>query len=394
MICYSKDDLKSLTQTKGASFVCVNDDGTYKIKCKCGTIISRNRASIIASNLRCKKCRYESQAEKQRYSDCELEAMVDETYDDGTQFVCSYYGTGGHRHVILRCSCGREFKAAFCKVTHRIKTQCRKCSNTPIVGHQRNTFHYVKTYIDKESNSGCKLLSTDYHNNKTKLEIKCKCGNIFFTSFDKFKTKRKQQCNECGAKGSKRGQYKAFDYETIKKEIEKCGYIKLLSDNYISSVSPLELKCQCGNIFVDNYRHIKDSDIIACPECRGTMSKGEIVISQILEKYHITYIQQYQFKDLTGPYHNIPLRFDFAIMDETRLVSLVEFDGMQHFYPVEYWGGEKAFETLKNHDNRKNDYCATNNIPLLRIHYNNLDKIESILINHLKSLNMLISCQD
>ena len=35
--------------------------------------------------------------------------------------------------------------------------------------------------------------------------------------------------------------------------------------------------------------------------------------------------------------------------------------------PIEFFGGVDYYNTLKYHDNLKNDYCKNNNIPLLRI---------------------------
>lgn len=48
---------------------------------------------------------------------------------------------------------------------------------------------------------------------------------------------------------------------------------------------------------------------------------------------------------------------------------LIEYDGIQHFQPVEIFSGNKNYEqTLKN-DQIKNQYCKDNNIRLIRIRY-------------------------
>ena len=61
---------------------------------------------------------------------------------------------------------------------------------------KRNTNSEVKSFIE---NNGCELLE-EYINNRQKLLIKCKCGNLFRTSFKEFKGMNKRQCNECGKK--------------------------------------------------------------------------------------------------------------------------------------------------------------------------------------------------
>lgn len=73
--------------------------------------------------------------------------------------------------------------------------------------------------------------------------------------------------------------------------------------------------------------------------------------------------------------------FDFYLTD---LNTMIEFDGIQHFEEVEYFGGyEKLLETRFN-DEIKNQYCKNNDIKLIRIPYYNYDKIENILEKELK----------
>ena len=82
--------------------------------------------------------------------------------------------------------------------------------------------------------------------------------------------------------------------------------------------------------------------------------------------------KEYTFSDLHT--NNVPLRFDFAIFNKQhQLIQLIEYDGKQHYIPVEKFGGEKAFNHLKLNDERKNKYCKEHNIKLVRIPYTNLD---------------------
>ena len=64
----------------------------------------------------------------------------------------------------------------------------------------------------------------------------------------------------------------------------------------------------------------------------------------------------------------------------------IEYDGLQHFKSVKYWGGIEGFKKLKKHDKIKNKFCKSNNIKLLRIKYTKFNKIEEILTKFLKSL--------
>ena len=114
--------------------------------------------------------------------------------------------------------------------------------------------------------------------------------------------------------------------------------------------------------------HLQGSGCTHCNE-----SKGEKAIVKVLNKYKINFDRQKKFSDCKNIYE---LPFDFYIPSR-RL--LIEFDGKQHYEPLDFFGGEEAFNRLKINDKIKNDYCEDNYINLIRIKYTNIDIIEKIL---------------
>lgn len=50
----------------------------------------------------------------------------------------------------------------------------------------------------------------------------------------------------------------------------------------------------------------------------------------------------------------------------------IEFDGIQHFRPVAFFGGQKSFNHIQENDLIKTEYCLINNIKLIRIGYNDI----------------------
>lgn len=48
----------------------------------------------------------------------------------------------------------------------------------------------------------------------------------------------------------------------------------------------------------------------------------------------------------------------------------IEYQGMQHFKPVDYWGGEEAFLKLKERDKRKKEICKSLGIKIIYFKYN------------------------
>lgn len=70
------------------------------------------------------------------------------------------------------------------------------------------------------------------------------------------------------------------------------------------------------------------------------------------------------------------LRFDFYIPD---INTCIEFDGKQHFNENYCFGKKDTFKDIVRRDKIKNDYCKDNNINLLRINYKQFRNIEKIL---------------
>jgi very-short-patch-repair endonuclease len=96
------------------------------------------------------------------------------------------------------------------------------------------------------------------------------------------------------------------------------------------------------------------------------MSKGEITIKKILEKNNIEYETQKIFKNCK---YKSYLPFDFYLPIKK---IAIEFDGIQHYQSVGFFGGTKELKKTQIKDNIKTEYCKNNNIELIRIKYNNL----------------------
>jgi len=116
-----------------------------------------------------------------------------------------------------------------------------------------------------------------------------------------------------------------------------------------------------------------------CPRCKS--SKGEDFIYNFLNIKDIANIPQHKFPNC----RNIrPLPFDFYLLD---YYIAIEYQGIQHYEPVEYFGGEIRFKLQQKLDQIKRDYCNNNNIKLIEIPYWDFDNIEKILN---KELNLLL----
>jgi len=103
-----------------------------------------------------------------------------------------------------------------------------------------------------------------------------------------------------------------------------------------------------------------------CPKC--ALSHGEIAVARYLDEHSIKYEVEYPIRDGKT---NRNLRFDFYLPDRE---TLIEYDGAQHFHPVNFGGmsdeqAEVVHMGIKKRDKRKNEWARNNGLKLIRISY-------------------------
>lgn len=126
-------------------------------------------------------------------------------------------------------------------------------------------------------------------------------------------------------------------------------------------------KCGRENVIVKG-DYLRNGDT---KSCGCLQSVNESKIATLLAISDISYKQQYTFEDLTSTGRNCDrLLFDFAIYQKYTgaLLYLLEYDGIQHFSDRHEWG-RGGYDITHKNDLLKNQYCFTNNIPLIRIPY-------------------------
>lgn len=103
---------------------------------------------------------------------------------------------------------------------------------------------------------------------------------------------------------------------------------------------------------------------------RERISYGEKKIYDYLISIQIDFVYN---KSITGCKNENNLRFDFYIPSKK---ICIEFDGIQHFKSVDFFGGEEEYEKTKLRDEIKNIFCKLEGIKLIRIpHFLNDDEI-------------------
>lgn len=130
-------------------------------------------------------------------------------------------------------------------------------------------------------------------------------------------------------------------------------------------------KCRCNLCGRETY--ITTDNLRKQYSCGCSItSHGERKIEQILSEYNIPFIKEKRFSDLTFEDTGYKARFDFYVNNS----YLIEFDGRQHFIQSDgIYDNEEKFKRTQEHDKIKNDYCKNLNIPLIRIPFTEIDKL-------------------
>jgi very-short-patch-repair endonuclease len=146
--------------------------------------------------------------------------------------------------------------------------------------------------------------------------------------------------------------------------------------DYINNQTKVTIICkQHGEFEQVPSSHLSGTGCSNCNE-----SKGEKKIVKYLTQHNIDFSRQKKFDGCIGIKYKLP--FDFYL---PKYRTCIEFDGIQHYEPLEFFGGLESYNRLKTNDKIKNDYCEDNYINLIRIRYDQIDDIYRILWENLKT---------
>ena len=368
---YTFEKVKNIIETQSECKLLSTEYKNSKEKmlfiCKCGEVFETCLYSFLYRNKRqCRECSNDKlRMERKR----DISQIV-EFINNNTNCIFLELPNGyknQYSPIKLQCVCGQIFTTTVEKLYHRNKHQCNNCSMKILSNKKSYSKEFIKDFI--KENSSCIFVSMDENN---KINLQCNCGQIFTTTFSKFKSQNKRQCNKCSF-DDKRERF-AHSYKYIKEYIENNGCV-LTTKEYINSSLPLDIICSCGITFTATFDSFKFNKQHRCYSCSAKTSLGEATVRNVLSEIGARYKEQYRIN-----VNQSRMYMDFVVFNsDSTILYFIEYDGEQHFKPIDFFGGEDGFKETTRRDKIKNEYCMEKKIPLLRIPYTEFHNIKEIV---------------
>lgn len=248
---------------------------------------------------------------------------------------------------------------------------CPECGRLSQISKRKMTREeFILKSVEVHKSNNYDYSKVVYKNNRTRVEVGCLKHGPFFPSPDNHL--QGSGCPSCGVEKVHDAQMKdleSFILDSRKIHGTKYNYSLV---NYIGGKKPVQIICPKHGFFKQTPNFHQSGN--GCPNCNN--SKGEDKVKSILINLDISFIQQYTFNDLTD---KRKLKCDFSLPNHN---VVIEYNGRQHYEPVNRFGGIKGLMETQRRDQLKREYLKSNNIHLLEIHYQDKD-IEKTIISTL-----------
>lgn len=329
----------------------------------CGRIYETTPDKLYSGG--CSECGYIKTKTKQRKTNEQFKQEVFNLTGDEYLFLEDYVNTGTKLKV-THTKCNHTYT-----VTPRDFLSGRRCPNCKgeriSKGVTKNHAYFVGKLGD-DLGDEYELLSK-YENSRTKLTVHhTVCGLTYQVSPHHLLNGKR--CPECWKESN--GLMLRKSNAQFVKELGTTWLedYELLSE-YVKQTVKVKVKhkrCGC------EFEVIPDSLLrgSGCPHCNE--SRGEQQVRTWLIDNDIAFIPQMRFDDCV---YVGKLSYDFALIEQDSIIGLIEYQGIQHHRPVDFFGGELVFEKQQIKDDIKRKYAEEKNIPLYEVNY--FDNVEQTL---------------
>jgi very-short-patch-repair endonuclease len=212
----------------------------------------------------------------------------------------------------------------------------------------------------------------EYFNNRRSVLMRCIKHDLEFHQSPLSHVSGSPGCKKCSKELISKFHYRKVTHKEFVRRAKKFhgnkfDYSRVVFANTNSIV---DISCRdCGAEFRQSV--IKHMHCNGCPVCKE--SRGESAIRNWLVSSGFSFSRGKKFDTCR---HKNRLPFDFFVQES---MVLIEYDGRQHFEPVDRFGGQEALELCQLRDSIKTKWAADNGYRLIRISYKQFKAISKIL---------------
>lgn len=267
----------------------------------------------------------------------------------------------GEKILTRHVPCGREYKARPSSLLSSLDG-CPHCANDSLKGSEKYDGEGLHREVLEVYGGEYEFLE-DYRGWQVKLKcLHKRCGKIHMKTPNSLMLGK--GCPHCrNKKIINNAELSEYLSHELGDEFEIVG-------EYVNMSTLIRMKhLECGSEW-NAYPHRMKEIGIFCGVC--SLPHGEQIIKRVLD----TVGEQYEMEWKIGK-GNTALRYDFYL---PKYRAAIEYDGRQHFQPIESWGGEAEMLNTQYRDRVKNEYCGFLSMDLLRIPYWELKRVEEILL--------------
>lgn len=242
---------------------------------------------------------------------------------------------------------------------HLSKHGCNKCATETRIQEMKNEAKkQAQSFFEKVKKihqNKYDYSQSVYVNAQTPIKIICKEHGEFYKSPLKHLIEGCQKC-------SNKYHYNREDFIINAKKVygDKYDYSNV---QYVNNKTKVCIIChekdengvEHGEFWQKPYRHIAEK--CGCPKCK--CSHLELSIRNFLKEEELNFEEQKSFEWLKN---KAKLHLDFYL---PKYNIAIECQGIQHFKPINLFGGENGFQNTKERDIQKKKLCEEHGIKIL-----------------------------
>lgn len=351
----------------------VNSNSKLEFQClleSCNYIWCADIYSVTNAGNGCPKCGTKRTIEKTKRTLNEIEEIL---LPRQIKLISPYINNATYSDFkCLKLECGYEWNT-ICRNVFNNNRGCPKCAKRLPIS--------LDEVDSKLLSKNIKRLSI-FKNTQKHMQVQCLLDNYIWNATYNKLIHNDSGCPECYGNVPLSNDIIDQRLNDSNCNIQRIG-------NYINIHTKIDFKCKkCLLVWASEPNNIING-LHGCPLC-NKHSINEKIIYNILKKNNIEFEHQKNIKNINGnDYRSYKLDFYFPL-----LKIAIEYNGKQHYEPVEYFGGEEKFNIQVKRDMYVSNFCIENKIQLISIDGRNY-KYKKLIkyINHeilpllLKELN-------